>query len=138
MTGCKAERPNAIHSGEIPADGDIPPACTKPENVAEMSIRGFEQGFKIEDLSDITGRFRFVAIGKDTTTGQDCSINITEVSNPTSDGTNVTGIGWKLLTKSTFGHFGMAGTQADLINSSAGIPDTEEPRGGDTIRYSTA
>ena len=90
MTGCKADKPNTIYSGDIPAESDIPPACTKPENITDLEIKGFEQGFKIDDLSDITGRFRFVAVGKDKATGGACSINITEVSNPASDGTNVT------------------------------------------------
>ena len=30
----------------------------------------------------------------------------------------------------------MAGTQTDIVNTAAGIPDTEEPRGGDTISFS--
>ena len=90
----------------------------------------------MSELADLTGVFKFAAIGTDKATGKECSISITENSNPTSDGKTVTGVGWKLLTKSTFAHYGLAGTQADIVNSAAGIPDTEELRGADTISLS--
>ena len=50
-------------------------------------------------------------------------------SNPSWNGKKTTGIGWKLLTKSTFGHFALASQNADVINPSRGIPDNREPSG---------
>lgn len=134
LTGNKSERPESIHIGNIPSN--LPPTCGKAEDITGLRIEGIDQEYKMSELADLTGTFKFVAIGTDKATGNSCSISITENSNPSSDGKTVTGIGWKLLTKSTFSHYGLAGTQADIVNAAAGIPDTEELRGADTIGYS--
>jgi hypothetical protein len=134
MTVPRTDRPNTLYSGDIPAE--LPPPCGKAEDITGLRIEGFEQGFKMNELANLTGLFKFAAIGTDKATGNACSISITAISNPSSDGKTVTGVGWKLLTKSTFAHYGLAGTQADIVNSAAGIPDNEELRGADTISLS--
>lgn len=66
-----------------------------------------------------------------------CVISVNAVSNPVFNGVDVTGIGWKLLTKKTFSHFSLAGTQANIVNPGNGFPDRYEPVGESYLRLTS-
>ncbi len=121
--------------------------CGKPGTItSDLILVGIEQSFNADAPNDLTGTLKIRARGTsktldtagEVTASNACIISINEISNPQWDGQTVTGLGWKLLTKSSFNHYSLAGTQADLINSGRGIPDTEEPRGGDFLSYSAS
>lgn len=96
-------------------------------------------------MTDLTSNLKFLAIGTSSqvnasgsiTNSEACKLRIDAVSNPTWDGTKVTGLGWKILTKSTFQHFSLGGTQSDIINSTAGIPDSNEPVGNSLLKFNS-
>ncbi len=120
------------------------PSCGQSGTVTvDLTLVGFEQTFNPSALNDVTANLKVLAIGKSNTvnasgsilSSEDCQVTINSPSNPAWNGTAVTGIGWKILTKSTFQHFSMAGTQSDIINPSSGIPDSHEPRGDSLIRF---
>jgi hypothetical protein len=122
----------------------ITTACGQPgTSVSDLRLTGYRQIYHPSVMSDITGNLSLVAVGTSKTldasgsvigTG-DCMIDINSTSNPAWDGTKVTGLGWKLLTKGTFQHFSLGGTQSNLIAESVGIPDSHEPLGSDLFTF---
>jgi hypothetical protein len=126
-----------ITSGSTVDDASLPACGGSGTITTDLNLVGFGQTFNPTVMTDITANLNLLATGISNTvdasgsvvSSKNCKLQINSVSNPTWNGTTVTGLGWKILTKSTFQHFALGGTQADLINPAVGIPDTHEPSG---------
>lgn len=121
-------------------------SCGAPGTITtDLDLVGFEQAYNPEVMTDIQANLKLFATGKSNTVNasgsivstEACKIRIDSVSNPTWNGSEVTGLGWKILTKSTFKHFSFGGTQSDVINASTGIPDSHEPQGDRLFKFNS-
>jgi hypothetical protein len=134
-------------SGKISA-GDVSDlsgkACGAPGTVtSDLYLVGVEQTFNRDSATDLTGELKIRARGisktLDTsgkvTSQEECVLQMNERSKPEWSNGSVSGIGWKILTKSTFNHFSLAGRQADIIRPDLGIPDASERKGGELFSY---
>ena len=128
------------------ADLELPECGSGGTVTSNLALVGVRQDYNKTDMTDLKGLLKIRAIGKSNTldaagnivSSLDCKVSIDSTSNPSWDGNKITGLGWKVLTKSTFAHFSLGGTQADLVDSSSGIPDSHEPVGEKLFSFNSA
>ena len=97
-----------------------------------ITLAGWSQIFDRGDWANATGEFTLAGRGSQKTINPDgtlgsassCIIGIYQKSDPKWTESGAVGNGWKILTKSTFGHYMMAADTSALSNTS-GIPDNE-------------
>ncbi len=109
----------------------------------DLTLVGWSQIFNKSDWSNATGEFTLAGRGTQTTlapegvSGGDtsCVIGMYQKSDPKWSESGAVGNGWKILTKSTFGHYMLASDMSSLSNTS-GIPDNEFNRSSDLLSFS--
>jgi hypothetical protein len=108
-----------------------------------LRLQGVELEYKSVETDSInatlkiraTGTSKAVNVAGEVTSSEACVISIDAVSNPVFEENTMKGIGWKILTKRTFSHFALAGTQANIIDVNTGYPDRYEPKGTSYVRF---
>lgn len=91
---------------------------------SDLQVQGIELQYKNSETDSLKAQLKIRATGNsnavnasgDITSTQTCSISIDAISNPIFEDNTTKGLGWKILTKRSFSHFALAGTQANVID----------------------